>query len=343
MKLVEASGDARTIGQITGEELREEIREYLEMVNPSGRHPQWERTWPAIRGALERHVPLVLEEMEGTAEGADLPLEPILHLNVPMWNFRSDLDLPEGCTNVAFAAGPDGPIWGKNNDGGPPGEQAPPCARLVRRTDAIPQLNFTFCGMVATIDGMNAEGLAVGHSSVGTVFGQSDHHVPIRLWAYEGLMRCRSTAEFVRHMSAVPTRGKGYACVVADASGVICSLESPCPLSQVRMPEAGEDYLNCTNYYQLPALAEADMRDPDGKRNAIARASFLDEWFLGNDRRSLADMKQVLRYHGDPGICRHGAHDRSHTEYSMIGLCESRKALYLHGYPCEQDYAEVQL
>ncbi len=341
MKLVEAAGDARTIGRITGEALREEIREFIEIVQPDKRHPDWHAHWPAIHKTLLRHVPLVLEEMEGTAEGADLPLETILKINVP--NYGTGLDALEGCTNIAFSDGPDGPIWGKNNDGGPPGAQSPPVARLVRRKDGIPQLNWTFCGLLATIDGFNAEGLAVGHSSVGSVYQQSDHHVPVRLWAYEGLFRCRTLAEFVRHMCAVPTRGKGYSSLAVDAGGAMCALESPCPLTQVRLPEPGETYMNCSNYYQLPALSEADRRPPEQKPNAIARARMLDERFLGNDRRSLAEMLEVLRYHGDPSICRHGGHDGSHTEYSMVGICAERKALYLHGYPCAEQFLEVQL
>lgn len=343
MKLVEASGDARTIGQITGEALREEIRQYMDLLKIDQRHCDWERRWPHTRAALERYIPLVLEEMEGTAEGANLPPEVIFKLNVPA--YKRDLDPPQGCTNVAFSEGPDGASWGKNNDGGEPGKQAPPVARLVRRNDGIPQLNWTFCGMLATIDGFNAEGVAVGHSSVGSLFEQSSHHVPIRLWAYEGLFRCATAEEFIRHMCEIPTFGKGYSSLLVDASGMICSLESPCPLTQVRWPEPGETYMNCSNYYQLGPISEADWRTPEGKKNAIARARVLDERFKGGKGgRDLEAMKQVLSYHGDPGICRHGAHDVSHTEYSMIGLCAKRKALFLHGYPCEvQEYTEVQL
>lgn len=342
MKLIEVSGDGRQIGRQTGEALRDEIRQMLELWRVAERHTDWDATWPIIREALELQVPEALAEMIGTAEGAGVAEDLIMKLNVPMYNFRGDLDLQE-CTNIAFASGPDGPVWGKNNDGGPPGEQAPPVARLIRRDDGIPQLNFTFCGMVATLDALNAEGLAIGHSSVGTVFGQSNHHVPIRLWGYEAMFRCRTTAEFVRFMASVPLRGKGYSSVVVDASGAICSLEQPCPLTQVRMPNEGERYINCSNYYQLQALREADARQPKGKRNAIARAELLDATFLGKNTRSLADMKSILRYHGDPGICRHGAHDVSHTEYAMIALPESRKCLYLHGYPCEEEFIEVQL
>ena len=343
MKLVEASGDARTIGRITGEALREEIREYAALVKIDQRRCGWEERWPATRAAMERHMPLVLEEMEGTAEGADLPLETILKLNVP--GYKRELDPPQECTNVAFSAGPDGPIWGKNNDGGEPGKQAPPVARLIRRDDGVPQLNWTFCGLLATIDGFNAEGVAVGHSSVGSQFAQSKHHVPIRLWAYEGLFRCRSGEEFVRHMCAVPTFGKGYSSLLVDAEGFMCSLESPCPLTQIRWPAPGETYMNCSNYYQLDAISEADWRTPEGKENAVARARTLDERFKGgNGGRDLEAMKQVLRHHGTPSICRHGGDDQSWTEYSMIGLCAERKALFLHDYPCQGgEYTEVQL
>ncbi len=341
MKLVEARGDARTIGRITGEALREEIREYAEIVQVEKRHPDWEQRWPATEAAMRKHLPLVLEEMEGTAEGADLPLDTILKLNIP--GYERTLDPPQECTNVAFSQGPDGPIWGKNNDGSPPHQ--PPVARLIHRDDGIPQLNWTFCGLLATIDGFNADGVAFGHSSVGSLFGKSAHHVPIRLWAYEGLFRSRNAADFIRHICDLPTFGKGYSSLLVDADGVLCSLESPCPLTQVRWPEPRETYLNCSNYYQIDLLSEVDWRKPERKPNAIARAATLDAQFKGGrGGRDLAAMKRILAHHGDPSICRHGGDDLSFTEYSMIGICAERKALYLHDNPCKGgEWTEVQL
>jgi len=217
MKIVEVSGDARAIGRGTGEALRDEIARHIEMFPPIPNAEAWEARAPTFVNTLRAQLPAILEEMEGTAEGADQPLDQILALNLPM--YPNENDIPEGCTNIAFADGPDGPIWGKNNDGGPPDDRRPACGRLVRRDDGIPLLIFTFCGMLATTDGMNAEGLAMGHSSVGSVFQQSDHHVPIRLWAYECMMRTRTTAEFVRELGAVPTRGKGYSILCVDRQG----------------------------------------------------------------------------------------------------------------------------
>lgn len=88
--------------------------------------------------------------------------------------------------------------------------------RIVRRDDGIPLVVFAFCGMVATTDGMNAGGLAMGHSSVASTYQQSDHYVFIRLWAHECMIRARTTAEFLRLFGSRPTRGKGYGILCVD-------------------------------------------------------------------------------------------------------------------------------
>lgn len=342
MKLVETSGDAMAIGRATGEALREEIRDHLARFpqRPEDK-PAWEQRLPAFLETLKKHLPQVLTEMNGTAEGAGVSREDIYRLNQPM--YPNSLVVREGCTNVAFAGGPDGPIWGKNNDGGRPDDRRPPCARLIRRDGAIPNVVFTFCGMVATTDGMNAEGLAVGHSSVGSVFQQSDRHVPIRLWAYEAMLQCRTTQDFVRFMSSRPTRGKGYSMVCVDRDGATCSVEAPCPIVQVRRPETNPGHTYCVNCYLSPALAEADRRKPEGKRNALARSRFFEQRLAEPLEFGLEDMKQILRHHGDPSICRHGDKDLSYTEYSMIGLPRCGRVLYLDGSPCCGEYLAVRI
>lgn len=340
MKLVEVSGTPREIGRATGEALREEIRIHLD--KPYSRiAPEALAVFlPPFIETTRRYLPAVLEELDGTAEGAGVSREEIYSLNCEYYN--NDLVIEDGCTNIVFAEGPDGPVWGKNNDGMSVEERRPACARLIRRNDALPTVVFTFCGLVATTDGMNAEGLAMGHSSVGSVFQQSHHHPLIRLWAYEGQMRCRTTTEFVEHMNRVPLRGKGYSIVCVDRGGVTCSLEAPCPLLQVRRAEGSVAHMNCVNYYQLPHLAEADRRTPEGKQNAIRRREFLDHRLATGDDFSTGGMKAILRHH-EPGICRHGDPDLSYTEYSMIGLPASGTVLYYDGNPCEGKYTRIEL
>ena len=345
MRVVECSGTPTQLGEITGEALRAEIATNLAMM-PLRAPEEWHRRSPGFVRVLERHLPHVLAEMRGTARGAGVDESEILRLNLPLYPHRLT---PEdgGCTNFAFAAGPDGPIWGKNNDGNPPAR--PVCARLVRPEHGIPQVTFTFCGMVATTDGMNAEGVAVGHSSVGSVFQQSDAFVPIRLWAYEVMMRARTTGDFVERMSSTPLRGKGYSIVVLDRCGTACSVEAPCPLVQVRSPRTPQG-VHCVNCYQLPELAEADRRPPEGKTDALARWRLLDAVLADadsdSDDLSLASARRLLRRHGDddhPGLCRHGECQEMETEYSMIGLPTQGRVLFQQGHPCQEAYGELVL
>ena len=112
---------------------------------------------------------------------------------------------------------------------------------------------------------------------------------------------------------------------------------------QVRNPEPDARHMNCVNRYQLPTLADADRRSGSGKCNAKARQGFLGQSLSKLSDYSLVDMKAILRHHGDLSICRHGGTDDSHTEYSMIGLTQSRRVLFVDGNPCQDTYQEIQL
>ena len=367
MKIIACEGSPQRLGEQTGEALREEIREHISL-RPMRDWPEWERRAPLFLDTLKTHLPHVLEEMLATARAADVPEREILRLNLPLYPHRltalsgvapsaaatdeapaaAASEPGEGCTNFVFTGGADGPVWGKNNDGSPP--PLPVCARVVRPDRGIPQVTFTFCGMVATTDGMNAEGVAVGHSSVGSVFQQSDRHLPIRLWAYDVMMNSGTTEDFLRLTASVPLRGKGYSIVCVDRGGTACSLEAPCPVLQVRTPRFSTG-IHCVNCYQLPELGDADRRNAEGKRDAQRRWEFLDavlsESVLSEKEGfSLASAQSLLRYHHSPdrpGICRHGESGGMHTEYTMIGLPAHSVVLFLEGRPCQREFTELTL
>jgi len=341
MKIVEAQGSPHDIGASVGEALAEEIRIHIEWRKSAGyaMDDAWWGNLPAFLGTLKRYSPRLLEEMESTARGAGVPVEEIYFINDPAIR-PGDLDCT--CTNVAFN-GSFGPTLGKNNDGCDPERTRAFFGKLVRPKDGIPLLTFGPCGQIATVDGMNAEGLAAGHSSVGSNFQQSLRHPHIKHWEYVGLLRCRTVKDFLRHMTEMPLRGKGYAMLHIDRQGDMASIEAPCPLLQVRRPRL-DNGMQAVNCYQLPALRNADARSPEGKENALARAEMLDEFFGSAPRLDVETMQTLMRRHEYPGLCRHGKQSDGYTaftELSYIALPAEGKVLYLDGNPCENTYSEL--
>jgi acyl-CoA:6-aminopenicillanic acid acyl transferase len=345
MRIVYSAGTPREIGQQTGEQLREDIREHIDQFPPTD-NSAWEKRGRIFLRTLRDHLPRVLEEMKGTAEGAGVTNDDIYRLNLPLYPdtlTALDNQIPDkdGCTNIVFGTGPDGPLWGKNNDGGAPGNQRPVCVRVVRPATGIPMILVHFAGYVAVGDGVNEEGVAIGHSSVGSIYQQSDHHVPVRLLAYHALHYGRNVSEFVQGLSSLPTRGKGYSFVCVDRDGAMCAPEVPCPLIQIRQAESA-NAMYCVNCYQLPHLRDADQRSPDGKANAIRRAERLEREIWRDIPLNLSRMRGLLKSHESSApICRHDDND-SHTEYSMIAIPRQGKLLVADGYPCETEYHEVR-
>ena len=133
MKIIECEGSPQSLGEQTGD-LREEIREHISL-RPMRDWPQWERRAPLFLDTLKTGLPRVLDEMLATVRAADVSEREILRLNLPLYPHRltalsaaspstAPTDAPaaaasapgEGCTNFVFSDGPDGPVWGKNND-----------------------------------------------------------------------------------------------------------------------------------------------------------------------------------------------------------------------------------
>lgn len=355
MRILECGGTPEHIGHATGEAFRSEIKTHFDLV-ARPQHPDWRFRWkrrlPIVLSTLERYTPDVLAEFRAIAAAANVPLDHILMVNhLHLWGnamdeqYTEEGDSVDGCSNIAFTAGPDGPLLGKNNDGyyqtrNKP--QKPVCIRKISPAHGIPVVIPATCGSVCTGDGLNAEGVAVSSSSVGSVFDQSDRHPAIRIWNYHALLRSESTADFVRMTTSVPVRGKGYSMVCIDHTGDSCSLEIPCPLVQIRRP-AHAAGINCVNYYQLEQIAAADKRSPVCKANAVARKELLDSVLSGPGPFDLEAMKAVLRYRGDPSICCTEEADLLHTKYSIIAVPRSRRLYYCEGAPCEAEYQSIDL
>ncbi len=338
MKVIECKGNHLKIGECAGEGLREEIRRHIDKSLDRDLSVYWEDI-KNFKSSTGRYLPHLLLQMKGMARGAGVSEEEILALNLPGGQAVVDDHLRE-CSNIVFGGGPDGPLWGKNNDGS--FDERPVCILKIYPEEGIPVMCCTFCGFVATGDIMNAEGLAAGHSSVGSKFRQSPRNVSARLWIYEGMFKSGKTRDFAVHLTSMPLYGKGFSMVAVDSDGRMCSAEIACPLVQLRWPEKGEKAMNCVNCFQLPQLKDYTNRTPERLANARGRKTFLEK-APASEVPGLRVVKNILRYHGDYSVCRHGGKDLSHTTYSLIGLSCEGKVLFREGYACGGEYEEVAL
>lgn len=347
MKIIEAAGSPTQIGHITGEALREEIafNAEIDRARLDRNSDVWPKRYAGMIEGLKANLPAVYDELVATAEASNQPFEIIAYMNSGKTTSKP---LPfDACTNACFADGPDGPVLGKNNDGLSVETTRKPCVRIVKPVDGIPQLTVTFAGWLAVCDGINAEGVAVGHSSVGSKFAQLDHWLPIRLWYYHVMSQARSTGDFVRLMMSAQLNGKGYAMVVVDRACEAVSVEAAVPVIQMRKPGSAKGHVNCTNYYQLPELTNADTRKGKTKCDAEGRRAMLDRELDLADPSDVAAMAAVLKLHPNdrgehPGVCRHFEEAGTITEYSMMFLPRDGRVFVADGQPCSNEYAELQ-
>ena len=340
MKIVECTGSHRKIGETIGEALRDEIRSHIARFVVPENEAQM-RSIAYFAESTRKYIPQVFEQLEGTARGAGVAHDRILALNAPLGSASPFWD--QGCSNIVFSSGPDGPIWGKNNEGNSADMEGrrPVCALKLYPDDGIPAICFTFCGWLSGGDMINAEGVCTGHSSAGSRFAQSPYNVSALHWLYAGMLTVRSSGDLARHLTSVPLRGKGFSMVAVDRSGDMFSGELVCPLVQIREPVAGVHGMNCVNHYQLPSLKGIDMRTPEQLAYSIGRQAYLENAIEQGDR-SLAHMQSILRHHGEYSICRHRqSPDDAYTEYSMIGLPVAGRAYVLDGNPCQGSYTSI--
>lgn len=186
MKVLKLSGSPRDMGRAFGEAYREEIATFYQLrianairqaLKYGGRHVDAEEVMEAARGCVEptrKFDPVAFEELEGIAEGANMPLEQILATNgltdirdIVSW--PGDLKAFGGCT--AFVVQRDsardgsllcGQTWDLATD------NLPYVLGVHRKPNNGPETRcLTTVGCLSLI-GMNEHGISIGTTNVRT-------------------------------------------------------------------------------------------------------------------------------------------------------------------------------
>jgi hypothetical protein len=304
----ELSGSYRDIGRQHGENNAAHIRYLLKSYGVSEAAP-WE---PAhFLDALSVHLPDLVDEIHGIAEGSGCSLKEICGLS-----FLIDLGTaPTACTGVVFASGPDGPVMGKTCDCNPGLQQVWLRPRLVKPAGQPAALMLSHVGSPNAEMGMNENGLAIGITGLPSV--ALDHRgVGWQQDIRAVLHRCATTQETIELMQMIPIRGFGYCAVAVDAAGDVAIIDKVAGAMGVKRPDGNVAYV--TNIAQCP---EVIPHTTGLSENGLGRMALLKQ--LCDDESqmdfSFDGLLRMFHTHGEPvGLCQHGPELHSTTGFFML-------------------------
>lgn len=293
-------GSRTAVFRALGEGARDQIAAVVAMLAPSLRRhvatPAASMVFEAVRSECQQHQPLAWAELVALAEGADVPFDDLLLVNL-----RGDLGeaaTGAGCSDLAWRGSRT--LLGHNEDGdvGLDGH----CALVTLHLDGEPAVTaFWYPGFLPSN--------AFAATGNGLVWGID--HVPIpqpaaapgRHFVARALQRCRDLDEAVALLTANPSAG-GFAYTIGElATGRAVTVEAAAGRSAVA--EAGGDRLlwhtNHLRYLELPSTVAS---------NSEQRGRVLADFDVATSAPDVAAFLRVLTHAAVPhGVHRDGGAD----------------------------------
>lgn len=345
--VIEVSGTHREVGQQIGEKMKPQLHRILPWLRehlPPG--VSWKDM--LLKGRLclahSRAVyPDFVEELEGTAEAAELPFEEVfLAICEELWEpaaWHADiLTLARGCTDFAARgqATIDGSTLVAHTNDIPPEVGQDPVILKVQAGDEPEFLGVSIGGL-----GFSAGFNAAGISMTGNLVWCSDIRPGVpRLLIARAILAARRLGEAM-DACLLPLRASSYNNIIADPKGEIYSMEGSA--TDCEPIYIGDNIMAHTNHYiSLP------MRRFEANRNYIGgsiirynRAMRLLRENYG--RLSPELFQKLLADHANypQSICKHDG--VSVTVFSMIINLNELRAWIGRGRPCQTTYTEHTL
>jgi isopenicillin-N N-acyltransferase-like protein len=357
---VRAGGTYREIGRQIGEAARAEIVAAISFYEEHFAGMAGIPFTEAERQALQylpharRWLPQYVDELEGMAEGCDLPFAKLLVPNCAE-EFTCPTDADEkksphggpvaghGCTAV-------GAMWGGRHvvghnmdwyvvdaDKNVLFDLTMPDGTRILTIAGVPYL---------PILGMNSHGVAyVGNSVYSNDNRPGVPNAFVRRWVLEA-----ATLEEAYARACMPARARGSNHLLGDLDGRLWDIETSARGAVLVESSA---WMTHTNHYVAPAMAtyEGYHHDESRRRLAHAQATLAAGCERGEDPLEL--VTRVLRSHGDSpdhgdALCGHADEtlpvaDRNMTVASMICDLDGERLLACAGPPCENPYREFSL
>ena len=344
---IRVRGTHRQVGRQIGEQLKPELVRTVEQMHqelPPG--VSWDALMQKGRLCLAHSravYPQFIEELEGIAEGADLPFDEVfLGMCEELWEAAAwQASAPgrsKGCTDFAARgrATVDGStLLAHTNDLDPETEQDLVILRVQAGDE--PEFLAVSPGGLGYSAGFNAAGI----SMTGNAVSSNDVRPGVpRLLQVRAILAARRLGEAM-DACLLPQRASNYNNIIADPHGEIYSMEGSATDCEPIYIE--DDILAHANHYASPPMRrfEADRNDIGGSVIRHNRAMRLLRENYG--QLSPTVFQRLLADHANypSSICKHAG--ESVTVFSMIIDLNELRAWIGRGRPCQTTFVEHAL
>jgi isopenicillin-N N-acyltransferase-like protein len=340
---IEVSGTHRQVGQQVGETMKPQVQHMMAHMReslPPG--VTWEDMLEKSRLCLvpSRTIyPQFVEELEGIAEGADVPFEELfLGMCEELWETAAWHGGVKGCTDFAArgrATADGATLLAHTNDLDLETEKSLVILRIQAGDE--PEFLGVSPGGVGFSAGFNAAGI----SMTGNEVSCNDIRLGVpRLLIVRAILAARRLGEAM-DACFLPQRASNYNNIIGDAHGEIYSMEGSATDCEPIYIEG--DILAHANHYVSPPMRrfEADRNDIGGSIIRHHRAMRLLRENYGQLSPEL--FQKLLADHANypASICKHAG--ESVTVFSIIINLNELRAWIGRGRPCQATYYEYSL
>jgi isopenicillin-N N-acyltransferase-like protein len=350
--LIEVSGTHLEMGRQIGEACRAQIHHSIAnahvLIEQS--YDQLELTWEGAQIQARKYLPFAeerypqyVDEMRGSAEGANVAFDDIMALNAMEAVTTDALHLTR-CTSFSVneQRTADGHVLVGHNEDWVPEDEDDTYVVMGRPNDEPPFLAMTYGGLLPNV-GFNAYGIA---QLIDSVY-PTDSRIGIpRLVVSRAVLAARRISGAIGR-ALVPHRAAGYNHLLAHESGEMYSIE----VSALRFEilHGTDGYMVHTNHYLAPQMKEIES-EPEELISSRVRYFRANRLLRQGSAHTIKSLQAIQKDHVNlpNSICNHAiewtdALDREKTINAMVIDLTAREMHICWGNPCQNAYHTYHL
>jgi isopenicillin-N N-acyltransferase-like protein len=350
--IIYVSGTHREMGQQIGEARRENVQHSIENARKllAEAYKELELTWEGAQIQARKYLPFAQErypqyvdEMQGIAEGANVPPEELVVLNVMEAVTMDALHLTR-CTSMAVndERTADGHVLAAHNEDWIPEDESDVFVIHAKPNDEPPYLAMTYGGLIANV-GFNAYGIA---QLIDSVY-PNDSRIGIpRLVVSRAVLASKTPGGAIKH-TLIPHRAAGYNHLIVHESGEIYSVEVSA--RRFSIINNSDGYTAHTNHYLSTNMQEIET-DPEELISSRIRYFRAMRLLRQSETHTIKSLQAIQRDHVNypNSICKHdfgegNLLDREKTINSLVFDLTAREMHIAWGNPCQNAYHTYHL